>query len=71
MQRTPSSPPDIDGYVVDRLIGSAGAVPPHRAKKLGSARGLSASLLNVGALGKPLGRSARYAPSASSVGLGR
>jgi serine/threonine protein kinase len=24
MQRTPSSPPDIDGYVVDRLIGSGG-----------------------------------------------
>jgi len=24
MQRTPSSPPEIDGYVVDRLIGSGG-----------------------------------------------
>src|SRR4051794_11105057 len=24
MQRAPSSPPDIDGYVVDRLIGSGG-----------------------------------------------
>ncbi|MEP6843512.1 MAG: serine/threonine-protein kinase [Pseudolysinimonas sp.] len=24
MQRTPSSPPDIDGYIVDRLIGSGG-----------------------------------------------
>lgn len=24
MQRTPSSPPDIDGYLVDRLIGSGG-----------------------------------------------
>jgi serine/threonine protein kinase len=24
MQRTPSSPPDIEGYVVDRLIGSGG-----------------------------------------------
>ena len=24
MQRAPSSPPEIDGYVVDRLIGSGG-----------------------------------------------
>ena len=24
MQRTPSTPPDIDGYIVDRLIGSGG-----------------------------------------------
>jgi len=38
MQRTPSSPPDIDGYVVDRLIGSAGAPPPRRAKQLESAQ---------------------------------
>lgn len=53
MQRTPSSPPDIDGYVVDRLIGSAGAVPPHRAKKRGSARGLSDPLLRTGFVSLP------------------
>lgn len=35
MQRTPSSPPDIDGYVVDRLIGSAGASRSRRIEQIG------------------------------------